>query len=139
MKLRLRFISKHPLQLKFLSLILLSILVPTVIAGGCLYYFIFQIMAEQLGIPEAIAFNLVPVVEKINSLLLITMPPLFILFFLLAALVTNRLIGPLARLEDDLQKISEGDYSVRLSLRKDDDLRPIADAVNTIIDKIEKK
>lgn len=135
---RFKFITRNPLQRKYLTLILLSILVPLFIVGGCLYYLIFQIMAEQLAIPESIAYNLIPVLQKINFLLLIGLPPIIILLFVWGALLTHRLIGPLNRLEEDLKKISRGDYSVRLTLRKDDDLKPIADVVNAIIDKLIK-
>ena len=134
---RIRFITNNKLQLKFLALILLSIMIPLFVVGGCLYYFIFQIMAEQLAIPESIARNLIPVLHKINFLLLVSLPPVIILIFVVAALLTHRVTGPLWRLENDLKKISEGDYSVRLKIRKDDDLRPVVDIINKIIDRLE--
>ena len=135
----MRYFTKNPLQFKFLILILLSIIVPLFIVAGCLYYLIFQIMAEQLAIPEVIAYNLIPVVQKINFLLIIGVPPMIVLIFIWGAMLTHRLIGPLERLEDDLKKIASGDYSIRLQLRKDDDLRPVADVINKIIHKLEGK
>ncbi len=136
---RIRFITKNPLQTKYLALIFVSILLPVFIVGGCLYYLLFQIMAEQLAIPESIAYNLFPVVERINFLLLVGVPPIVILLFIWGAVLSHKMIGPLERLENDLKKISEGDYSMRLRIRKDDDLRPIADVINRIIDKLERK
>lgn len=135
---RFKYILKNQLQLKLLALILLSILIPLFVVGGCLYYLMFQIMAEQLAIPESIAQNLTPVLHKINFLLLIGLPPVLILIFILTVVLTHRLVGPLTRLERNLTKISEGDYSVRLRLRKDDDLKPLAEIINKIIDKLEK-
>jgi len=136
---RLRFITNNPLQRKYLVLILFSTFLPLFLVAGCLYYLIFQVMAEQLAIPESIAYNLIPVLHKINFLLLIGLPPIVILLFIWGVVLTHRLIGPLNRLENDLREISKGDYSVRLKLRKDDDLRPIADTINKIIHKLEKK
>ena len=136
---RLRFVTKNPLQRKYLALILVSIMLPLLIVGGCLYYLIFQLMAEQLAIPESIAYNLIPVVEKINFLLIIGIPPIAVLLFIWGAILTHRLIGPLARLQRDLKKISDGDYSVRLKIRKDDDLRFLVNAINKVIDRLEKK
>jgi len=138
-KTRCQLLTKRPLQHKYLVLILLSIMLPLFIVGGCLYYVMFQVMAEQLAIPEAIAQNLIPVFHKINFLLLVSLPPVIILLVLWGISLTHRLVGPLERLEDDICKISEGDYSVRINLRKDDDLRPVADVINHIIDKLEKK
>ena len=136
---RFRFVTKNPLQLKYLVLILVSIMLPLLIVGGCLYYLIFQLMAEQLAIPESIACNLIPVVEKINFLLIIGIPPIIGLLFIWGVILTHRLIGPLTRLQGDLKKISDGDYSIRLRIRKDDDLRFLVNVINKIIDKLEKR
>jgi len=137
-KLRFNRFTKSSLQHKYLGLILLSILLPLFIVGGCLYYVMFQVMAEQLAIPESIAHNLIPVLHRINFLLLVSMPPIIILLIVWGASLTHRFLGPLSRLEEDIRKISEGDYSVRISLRKDDDLAPVGKVMNQIIDKLEK-
>ena len=135
---RISVVIKNPLQLKYLTLIMISIIIPLALVGGCLYYLIFQIMAEQLALPEVIAQNLIPVLHKINLFLLIGLPPIVILLFIWGATLTHRMIGPLERLENDLLKISKGDYSVRLKLRKNDDLKPIAEVLNSIIVKLKK-
>lgn len=136
---RLKFITGNPLQSKFLALILLSILLPLFVVGGCLYYLIFQVMAEQLAIPESIAYNLIPVLHKINFLLIVGLPPIVIVLFMWGVTLSHKLCGPLRRLENDLRKISDGDPNIRLKIRKDDDLRPLADVINKIIDKLERK
>ncbi|MFH1594089.1 MAG: methyl-accepting chemotaxis protein [Candidatus Omnitrophota bacterium] len=136
---RIRFITKNPLQFKYLALILSSILIPLFITGGSLYYIIFQVMAEQLAIPESIACNLIPVLNKVNVFLLVSLPPVVLLLFMWGTLLTHKLMGPLERLGGDLKKISEGDYSIRLSLRKNDDLRSVADSVNKIINRLQKR
>jgi len=135
---RIKFIAKNKFQRKFLALILLSTMVPVFVVGGYLYYIIFQIMAEQLAMPESIAQNLIPVFHKINFLLLIGLPPVIILLFIWGVILTHRLTGPIERMQRDLRKISEGNYSIRLNVRKDDDLRPLAEAVNKIVDKLDK-
>ena len=138
-QIRFKKITNNPLQKRYLFVIVLAMIVPLVITAGCLYYLIFQLMAEQLGIPESIAYNLFPVVSQVNTLLLIALPPVIIVLFIFGLILSHRLIGPLNRLEDDLRKIADGDYSIRIAMRKDDDLKPIANTVNEIIDKLEKK
>jgi len=135
---RIKYFSRNPLQIKFLLFVLLSIFAPLFLVSGCLYYLIFQVMAEQLAIPESIAYNLIPVLEKINFMLIVGLPPVIILLVLWGLLLTHRLIGPLERLEDDLKKISEGDFSIRLKIRTDDDLHPVVKVINNIIDKLER-
>ena len=114
-------------------------IIPTAFVGGCLYYFIFTVMAEQLALPDVIALNLLPVIHKINYLLLLGLPVLFVVMLGWAVFLSYRFIAPLERLEVDLEKIDKGDYSVRLQISKDHDLGPIADVINDLVDKLERQ
>ena len=52
--------------------------------------------------------------------------------------VTNRHLRE--RLERELKRIAHHrEYKIRLRVRKGDDIRPIADAVNELLDSMEKK
>ncbi|MCK4463592.1 MAG: hypothetical protein KAU58_04710, partial [Candidatus Omnitrophica bacterium] len=99
---RIRLFRGSKLQFRYLMLVIISMLVPTLIVGSCLYYFIFTIMAEQLGIPEAIAINLIPVLKKINFMLITGLIPLFLLLFSWGLILSHRFSGPLERVEKDL-------------------------------------
>lgn len=119
---------------------MVSMIIPLVFAGGCLYYLIFKIMAEQLGIPEYIAYNLFPVINKINLILLIGVPPLFVLLILWGIVLSHRFAGPMERVEKELHRIMDhADYNRRVRVRSHDDMRPIAEAINRLLDKIEEK
>lgn len=127
-------------QRKYITLLIASMLIPLIFVGGCLYYLIFNLVAEQLGIPESIAYNLFPVIKKINLILAIGIPPLILLLILWGISLSHRFAGPIERLKKELDSIAKnGDYSKRLIVRKHDDVRPIADAINELLDKIEGK
>jgi signal transduction histidine kinase len=114
-------------------------IIPTAFVGGCLYYFIFTVMAEQLVLPDVIAQNLLPVIHKINYLLLLGLPAVFVIMLGWSVFLSYRFVAPLERLEGDLEKIDNGDYSVRLQITKDHDLSPIADVINDLVDKLQEK
>src|SRR3989338_435284 len=115
-------------------------IVPVIFVGGCLYYLIFTIVAEQLGIPESIALNLFPVIKKVNLILILGVQPLFLLLAWWGVILSHRFAGPLIRLENELDRISKsGDYSRRITLRKHDDLKSIANGINKLLDKVEGK
>ena len=133
---RFNLFTKSPLQFKYLMLIIIAMLVPTLIMGSYLYYFIFTIMAEQLAIPEIIAINLIPVLNKVNVMLIVSLIPLFILLFLWGLIVSHRFAGPLERIEKDIDKILEGDTSVRFKVRDKDDMKSIVDKLNKLLDKL---
>jgi len=96
-------------------------------------------MAEQLGIPEIIACHLLPVVRKVNLILMISLPVVFFLLLYIGLILTRNLVGPIQRLERELEEIIAGDFSKRLRLRKKDRLKPLVDDINILLDKIEKR
>ncbi|HPS20200.1 MAG TPA: HAMP domain-containing protein [Candidatus Omnitrophota bacterium] len=104
-----------------------------------MYYFIFTILAEQMVLPDAIARDLLPIIERINFILIVGLPVVFVGIIGWAAILSYRFVAPLERLEEDIAKIDEGDYSVRLQVKKDHDLRPIADIINDLVDKLDKQ
>jgi hypothetical protein len=137
---RKKIFANKRVQLKYLTLLVVSMIVPLLFAIGCLYYLIFTVMAEQLGIPESIAYNLFPVVKKINAVLAIGLPPLFLLLIWWGTILSHRFAGPLQRLEKELHKVTHsGDYSHRIHLRKGDDIKPLVDSINKLLDSIHKK
>jgi methyl-accepting chemotaxis protein len=136
---RKRYFIKSGLQIRYLRLILLAIILPTFLLALCLYYLIFYLMAEQLGIPESIAYNITPVLNKINIILLTGLPVISILLLSWGLVISHRIAGPVYRLEQDLKKIAEGNFSLRIKLRKKDELASIAEGINKVLDKVEGK
>ncbi len=137
---RKKILANKRVQLKYLILLIVSMAAPLLFAIGCLYYLIFTVMAEQLGIPESIAYNLFPVVKKINAVLAIGLPPLFLFLIWWGTVLSHRIAGPLERIERELNKITNShDFSHRLHLRKSDDVKPITEAINRLLDSLHKK
>ncbi len=133
---RIFFLPRNKLERHYLRLIALSIILPTLITGGCLYYVIFNLMAEQLGIPEVVAYHLLPVVEKVNLILMVSLPLLFLILFSIGLILSRRLVGPIERLEKELKEVVSGNLSKRLKLRRNDTLKPLVDDINTLLDRI---
>ena len=137
---RTKYLTGTRIQSHYLLLLMASIIIPLVFSVACLYYLIFKIMAEQLGIPEYIALNLFPVIHKINMILLIGVPPLFVILVLWGIALSHRFAGPIERLEKELKRISHSkDYKLRIHIRKGDDIKPVSDAINELLESIEGK
>ncbi|MBU1083707.1 MAG: HAMP domain-containing protein [Candidatus Omnitrophota bacterium] len=113
-------------------------IIPTVVVGGCLYFFIFTVMAEQLVLPDIIARDLMPVIQSINVILVIGLPIVFFVLLTWAVILSYRFVAPLERLEEDIKLIDEGDYSVRLKINRDHDLAPIAGVINDLVAQLEE-
>ena len=133
------FLVRNRLERRYLRLIALSLILPTLITGSCLYYVIFNLMAEQLGIPEVVAYHLLPVVKKVNLVLTISLPIVFLILFSIGLALTRSLVGPIERLEGELEEIVSGNLSRKLKLRKRDALKPLVANINMLLEKIKRK
>jgi len=131
-KRKARFIGTA-LQNKTLLIVFVAALVPAAIIALCLYYLIFNMLAWQIGIPEAIAYNLVPVARRVNLIILIALPiTLFVIWFV-ALELSHRIAGPLYRLEKELNERIDGKKSGPIQLREKDELKELADKINKLI------
>jgi methyl-accepting chemotaxis protein len=134
------YFTKTKLEQHYLRLFELALILPTLIVGASLYYVIFHLMTEQLGIPEIVATHLTPVVDKVNLAMMIVLPIVLLILFAIGVILTRNLAGPIERVDRELQEIiSENLFSKRLRLREKDVLKPLANHINVLLDKIEKK
>jgi HAMP domain-containing protein len=64
---------------------------------------------------------------------------ILLIFLVTLTFVLHRGFGALSRIEDILDQVIKGNYSLRLKLRKGDTLIPLTDRINKLIDLLEKK
>ncbi|NQU73274.1 MAG: hypothetical protein HQ547_01000 [Candidatus Omnitrophica bacterium] len=131
-KRRRRFIGTA-LQNKTLLLIFIAAVVPAAIVAGCLYYLIFDMLAQQLGIPEAIAYNLIPVARRINLIILIALPVSLFVIWIMALELSHKIAGPIHRLEKELDARINNNKKGPIQLREKDELKSIADKINQLV------
>jgi HAMP domain-containing protein len=137
---RTKYLTGSHVQMMYLRLLMLSMVIPLVIVGACLYYLMFTLVASQIGIPEYVAYHLSPVVKRINYILIIGVPPLLLLLLLWGIALSHRFAGPMERLEAELKNMVDNrDFKHRIHLRKSDNVKPLADAVNRLLDAMEGK
>ena len=123
--------SKHPIQRKYLTLVLFAMLGPTILATGCIYYLIWQTVARELAIPELIAESLFPAYRHVNQIILIGLPLLFGIIVMWAIKITHRFTGPLYRIEQDLtEMIRKHDFTKPIRIRKRDEIHSLVNAIN---------
>lgn len=124
-----------PFQKKLLILILASAIIPAAIVGTVLYYLIFNLLAWHMGIPEAIAYNLIPVLKQMNLIVLISLPIIFFLIWIIALELSHRVSGPLFRIERELEERIAGKGQGPIRLRPKDELKGLVDKINKLLHK----
>lgn len=130
---RKRYWVGHPLQTKYLIFTLVVMLAPAALVTGCLYTLIFTLMEREMVFPEAVASNVMPVVSQVNQVLVISLPVCLVLGGVLAVRISHRLVGPVQRLEAELDRVLGGDSDQPIRMRATDDLRGVADRINRLL------
>ncbi len=134
------FRVKSRLQHKYLRLIEAALFIPTILVGGCLYYLVFYLIADEIAIHEFVAVILYPALERINLVLIISLPIVFAGLWGLGVLLSHRMAGPIDRLSRELDEIiASGNFRRRIQVRKGDELKPVADNIDRLLAKISEK
>lgn len=120
-------------QKKMLFLVFSSAILPAVIVAACLYYLIFHMIASQMVFPEAIAYNVIPVLRKINVIIAVALPLSLFLIWIIALELSHRVAGPLYRMEKELDERINGHKHGPIRLREKDEFKLLADKFNKLI------
>lgn len=131
-KRKTRFI-KGSFQKQLLIFIVLAAVIPALVVGACLYFIIFNLLAYQIGIPETIAYNLLPVLRQVNLIILVVFPVLLAIIWFVALVLSHRIAGPLYRIEKELDARISGRKQGPIVLRKKDELKSLVEKINRLL------
>ncbi|MFH1622360.1 MAG: hypothetical protein ABIA97_04485 [Candidatus Omnitrophota bacterium] len=109
-------------------------IIPLIALLLTLYYLIYYCVLNQMLIPEAVAVTLLPAMKKVNMAIAVTGPILFLIILRMLLIYSNRIIGPVQRLEKQLDMFIAGDRSIRIAARKNDELRNFVAKVNSVLE-----
>lgn len=133
---RRRQFFANKMHRNLLLLIFLASLLPAIIVAIGLYYLIFSITASEFGIPEIIAYNIIPAAKKVTKILLAIAPISILLILIFAYKITHKIIGPFDRIVRELDESMEGKREGPIILRKNDKFLPLVERINKLLDKI---
>ncbi|MBU4310878.1 HAMP domain-containing protein [bacterium] len=64
---------------------------------------------------------------------------LWLVLVTIASLITsNKIFGPLGRIQSYIKRVGEGNFEEKIILRKGDDLMPLAEALNEMVENLKK-
>ncbi|MDD5495824.1 MAG: hypothetical protein PHP46_01830 [Candidatus Omnitrophica bacterium] len=131
---RRKYLVDRPVQFRFMGLVVL----PLLVLSASLYYLIYYSVFSEILIPEAIVAMLLPAMKKVNIVVVIAAPILLFLILRAALIFSNRIVGPIPRIERELDRVIGGDYSVRLKVRNKDELTRFVNKINLVLEKLDR-
>jgi len=127
-----RWIVKNKLQVKF-ALILLVVTAVLSFSLWMVGYLSINYMIDNDLITNEVFIGQMKVLHRMIfgfGLLVLGM------FFAFGLFISNFVAGPIYRLEKTFEKMGEGDLSMNVQIRKDDELQDTVQILNTTLDKL---
>ena len=87
-----RHVFANILHRKLFFLVFFAAIIPAFMTAVVLYYLIFYITADQAGIPETIAYTIIPAAQRVVVVLLVMTPVVVVGILVFAYIVTQKLL-----------------------------------------------
>ena len=128
---RKQFIVQRGLQFRFARFVILLAFISALLAGGAIFLTTFMLMGGKLAnvYPQA---RLVVIFQSVYLGAFISFLAALPFVFWGSILFSHRIAGPLPKIYQALKDIGDGNFDVKLNLRKNDELQELADEVNQI-------
>ncbi|MDD5439496.1 MAG: HAMP domain-containing protein [Candidatus Omnitrophica bacterium] len=135
---RYQYFVDKKFQLKFVGLILGFMVLVAFFSALTIYYNIWMVLGEKLAsvYPQG---RLQAILQHATYVLLVRIALISPIVAVCAVFVSHRIAGPILRIKRDLESVVAGNYSVRLRLRRTDELKDVAEAMNKVLDVLESK
>lgn len=127
---RKRYFIEKGFQIKYTLMVIAFMFLIAWLAGYTVYYTLFTFLGEKLAnvYPQG---RLVAIFRAVNASLFIRILLLIPFVTIISVLLSHRIVGPIYRVRRYLEEVvAKGDFSAVLKLRKRDEFKYLAEAIN---------
>ncbi len=128
---RKKYFVDRTLQMRFASVVIFFTFVTSVLTGGAIFLTTFLLMGEKLMAvyPQARIAQIFQSVYLWAFISFVAVMP----FVVWGSIVfSHRVAGPLPKIYQALKHIGAGNFEIKLTLRKHDELKDLADNINAM-------
>lgn len=135
---RTRLFIARRFQIRYIGLILIFIFLTAILTGYTVYMTTWVMFGEKLArvYPQGL---LLDIIKNVNMALLLRLVFLGLIVILVALVLSNRIAGPIFRIQRFLRRVSRGNYENRLILREKDELQDLAESLNRLVSKLSQE
>ena len=132
---RTQYLTATKFQLKYVGMILLLVSLTAIMCSYVIYYTMMLTMGDKLAnvYPQG---RLMSIVNMVNLRILLSMLLVAPIVVMIGIYTSHKIAGPIYRIEKFLGSVADGDLSIPLTLRKNDELVNLANGINSVIDSI---
>jgi methyl-accepting chemotaxis protein len=132
---RRTYLVKPAIQLKYMLYGLLGVIA----TGLCVYLVLDLSLNRAESLSQLSAGELESVREAMRGSLIWVMAVLLVIVAAAGTVLFHRIIGPLYAVEKVLRMVADGDLAVYMPLRRGDELREVAEAVEQMVGGIRRR
>jgi methyl-accepting chemotaxis protein len=134
---RRQYLIKRGMQFRYIGIVFSLALLASIVTGYTVFATGWTLLGEKLAnvYPQG---RLVAVLRTTNLTLIRNLFIISPFVFMLGLLFSHKIAGPVYKIEKNVDEIANGNLSLRVRLRKGDELVDLADIVNKMVENIDK-
>ncbi|MBU4304644.1 MAG: HAMP domain-containing protein [Candidatus Omnitrophica bacterium] len=130
---RKNLLIQRKLQFKYMAFVLAAILITSAVIVLSVYLAHWSLLRARL--PEIQAKAIIDEVSRtLNTLLLFEIPLAVFIAVIASIIVSHKVAGPVYHLQKVAREVARGDLTRSVHLRRDDELKNLSEAFNSVID-----
>ena len=135
---RTKVFVERGLQLRFARFVILYVFFFASLTGLVIFLTTFMLMGEKIAsvYPQG---RLVPIFQSVTFWSFVSLLGVTPFIFWGSIVFSHRIAGPLPKIYRALREISDGNFDVKLVLRKRDELIGLADEINQMVLKLKER
>ncbi len=135
---RKKYFIQRGMQLRFARFVIFLAFASAILTGGAIFLTTFMLMGEKLAdvYPQA---RLVVIFQSVYFWAFVSLLAAIPFIFWGSIIFSHRIAGPLPKIYQALKSIGDGNFDVKLTLRKGDELRELADSINEMARKLSQR
>jgi nitrogen fixation/metabolism regulation signal transduction histidine kinase len=135
---RKKYLVERGLQFRFTRFVLLFVFFSCLLTGLAIFFTTFMLMGEKLAAvyPQG---RLVSIFRSVYVSALFSLLAVIPFIGWMSIKFSHRIAGPLPKIYQALRNIGDGQFDVKLVLRKGDELQELADAINETARKLKER
>ncbi len=128
---RIRYLTHDNFQMNSVRIMLFFTMFIAIVGMGLSYRAVW-VTVQKLSLESSDVLEIF--LQTVSFLTLFELLVLLPVVIVSVIYLTHRIAGPLVRIEKELHHIGEGNFDIRLNLRKNDELKALAGVVNQMAD-----
>jgi signal transduction histidine kinase len=135
---RTKFIVQREMQFRFARFVVLFTCGSALFTGLTVFYTTYLMLGERLAdvYPQG---RLMMIVKNAHLAMIINLALVMPVIYFISIRFSHRIAGPLPKIYQAIKSIGEGNYDVKLVLRKKDELQELATLINETANKLKEK